>query len=136
MRANPLVQLGLSAAALLALGACSGSANSAASEGNARESPAPLRGCEMRELTLDGVDLVVSSNADGSLASIAIVGEASRENRTRALEEAEQRFGPIRRDDRTTTRVSKWGITVLTDPCGRPITAPPNATASPAASPP
>jgi hypothetical protein len=71
-------------------------------------------------MDLDGAQVVVTSNLDNSLASVEIVKAPNAAARSRAVDDAIHLFGPVRRDTRTIARQSKWGLTTLTDPCGRP----------------
>ena len=87
-------------------------------------SPAPLRSCETRIMDFDGVQAVVTSNLDSSLASVEIVTAPDEASRRKAVDDAIHYFGPVRRDTRVTTRQSRWGLSTLTDPCGRPVPPP------------
>ncbi len=84
-------------------------------------SPAPLRACETRELNIEGTDLVLQSNIDGSLASITIVHASDNDTLDRSIHEVRKAFGDPHRDTRTVTHQSKWGIVAVTDTCGRPV---------------
>jgi len=75
-------------------------------------------------MDFDGAEVVVTSNADSSLASVEIVRAPNAAARARAVDDAIHWFGPVRRDARVMTRSSKWGLTTLTDPCGRPVASP------------
>ena len=75
----------------------------------------------MRELTLDGADLVVQANADGTPASITVIHAADDEVRAKAFQDARADFGDPRPDTRTQVRDYKDGLTQLTDMCGRPV---------------
>lgn len=75
-------------------------------------------------MEFDGAEVVVTSNVDTSLASVEIVKAPSASTRSRAVDDAIHSFGPVRRDTRVMTRQSKWGLTTLTDPCGRPVAPP------------
>jgi hypothetical protein len=98
---------------------------------SASASPEPLGSCESRIMEFDGAEVVVTSNVDTTLASVEIVKAPSAAARERAVDDAIHRFGPVRRDTRVMTRQSKWGLTTLTDPCGRPVapSPPPHSTA-------
>lgn len=75
-------------------------------------------------MDFDGAQVVVTSNVDTSLASVEIVKAPNASVRSRAVDDAIHLFGPVRRDARVMTRQSKWGLTTLTDPCGRPVAPP------------
>jgi len=83
----------------------------------------------MRELTLDGADLVVQANADGTPASITVIHAPSDEARAKAFQDARKDFGDPHLDTRTQVRAYKDGLTQLTDMCGRPVM--PNASSRP-----
>ena len=117
MRTHVLVLLTLAAVA-----GCGG--NRAQSSAEASPSPSPLRACETREVTLDGVDMVLQANIDGTPSSMTIVHAADRDAQDKAVEEARKLFGAPHPDARTMTHQSKWGIVEITDPCGRPVTIP------------
>lgn len=117
---------------LLALGALAGCGGTQhASQAQASSAPSPLRACETREVTLDGVDMVLQANIDGTPSSMTIVHAADRDTQDKAVEEARKLFGAPHPDTRTMTHQSKWGIVEITDPCGRPVT-PSSAAPSPA----
>jgi hypothetical protein len=75
-------------------------------------------------MDFDGAQVVVTSNVDTSLASVEIVKAPNAAVRSRAVDDAIHVFGAVRRDARVMTRQSKWGLTTLTDPCGRPVAPP------------
>ena len=75
-------------------------------------------------MDFDGAEVVVTSNVDTSLASVEIVKAPNPAARSRAVDDAIHAFGPVKRDTRIMTRQSKWGLTTLTDPCGRPVAPP------------
>ena len=112
----------LAALAACLLGAASGCVARHAETVSAAASAdlAPLHGCETRELTLAGADVVVSANADGTLATVAVAGATAARDRAAALREALRVFGPVRRDTEIVARQSKWGLVTWTDRCGRP----------------
>lgn len=115
---------------LALLAACSGHAqNDASPAPNA--TPSPLAACEIRELNLDGADLVVQANLDGTAASITVVKSPDDDVRTKAFQDAVKFFGTPRPDTRTQTRQYKWGLTQLTDMCGRPVIGSPSPAPSP-----
>ena len=97
-------------------------------------SPDALRSCEVREFSLDGADLVVQANVDGTPASIVVIRAPSEDARVKAFQDARKAFGDPKPDPRTEVRQYKDGLTQLTDLCGRPVMpgASPAATASPA----
>jgi hypothetical protein len=111
-------------ALLIAVGGCSSSQRSAASA-TAAPSPgaSPLGSCETRVTIIDGAQVVVTSNVDQSLASVEIVKAPDRATAARAVDDAVHQFGPLRRDSHVVLRQSKWGLSTLTDPCGRPVPA-------------
>ena len=75
-------------------------------------------------MTIDDVEVVVTSNINQSLASVEIVGGApDRAAAARAVDDAIHEFGPVRRDGHVVVRQSKWGLSTMTDPCGRPVPA-------------
>lgn len=115
MRAFALVALAL--APLLA--GCNGH-RSDASASNAEL--APLAPCESREITLDDADVLLTSNADSSLASVHVRGTTNDAIRRDVLKDVYRTFGTIRIDTSVIARTSKWGLTTWTDRCGRPIT--------------
>lgn len=108
--------------ALLSLAGCG--AQHQSGDAQASASPLPLRACETRELTLDGVDMMLQANIDGTPAAITIVRAPDRDSQDKAVEEARKIFGVPHADTRTTQHTSKWGIPETTDPCGRPVTTP------------
>lgn len=122
-----------SVAALSLLAACTGSrADDAASASpSPLASPAPLRACETRELTIDGADVVVQANVDRTLGAIVVAHADDDTIRTHALADAAKLFGEPHPDTRTTQRQSKWGLIQITDPCGRPVSPPPIKTSEP-----
>lgn len=120
-----------SVAALSLLAACTGSrADDAASASpSPLASPAPLRACETRELTIDGADVVVQANVDRTLGAIVVAHADDDAARTHALADAAKLFGEPHPDTRTTERPSKWGLVAVTDMCGRTVT--PSSSATP-----
>ncbi len=81
-----------------------------------------LAPCESREVSLDGADAVVTSNADSTLASVHFVDGASVAARRQALVTMYRAFGTIHVDTGLVARSSKWGLATWTDRCGRPVT--------------
>ena len=104
-------------AVIVAAAGCSSARNASSAQD---ATPAPLAACETRELDVDGADVVVSSNADASLASVRVVEAPDAATREAAVTDVERFFGPVRRDARVIARPNKWGLTTLTDACGRP----------------
>ena len=105
-----------------------GCASRSASEGTRSSpspmaSPSPLGSCETRVMVVDGAEVVVTSNIDQSLASVEIVNAPDRTAAARAVDDAVHEFGPVRRDSRVEVRQSKWGLSTMTDRCGRPVPA-------------
>ncbi len=82
----------------------------------------PLTPCESREITLDGGDVLLTSNADSSLASVHVRNAANDAIRRDVLRDVYRTFGAIHIDTETIARSNKWGLTTWTDRCGRPIT--------------
>ncbi|HKU81776.1 MAG TPA: hypothetical protein VJP76_06355 [Candidatus Tumulicola sp.] len=78
-----------------------------------------LRPCETRTVTLDGADVVVAANADGSVATIAV--PTSAPSAAEALRQARAVFGLPRVDTQRVAHQSKWGLVIWTDRCGRPV---------------
>jgi hypothetical protein len=73
-------------------------------------------------MEIDGVQAVVTSNIDNSLASVEIVKAPDAATRANAVDDAIHYFGPVKRDARVITRQGRWwGLPTLTDPCGRPV---------------
>jgi len=108
------------AVVLLLAAGCSSAHNAA----DTSASPATLGSCESRIMEFDGAELVVTSNVDTSLASVEIVKAPNAEARLRSVDDAIHSFGPVRRGTRVMARQSKWGLSTLTDPCGRPVAPP------------
>ena len=116
MRANALVPI-----ALFAIVGCAGSHAESDAAPSPSASPDALRSCEIREFSLDGADLVVQANADGTPASIVVIRAQSDDARARAFQDARKAFGDPSPDPRTEVRQYKDGLTQLTDLCGRPV---------------
>jgi hypothetical protein len=74
-------------------------------------------------MVIDGAQVVVTSNVDQTLASVEIVTAPDRASAARAVDDAVHEFGPVRRDSHVEVRQSKWGLSTMTDPCGRPVPA-------------
>jgi hypothetical protein len=104
---------------ILFLPACSNAHNAASS--NASASPGPLRACEVREVAFASGNAVVTSNADGSLASVKVTDARDAAANAGALADAKRIFGPIRVDKHVVAHQLKWGLTTYTDRCGRPV---------------
>jgi hypothetical protein len=64
---------------------------------------------------------VVNANADASLASVRVVRAESGAARSRVLASVYRAYGRAHLDTGVVARQSKWGLTTLTDPCGRPV---------------
>ena len=82
----------------------------------------PLAACESREITLDGADVLLTSNADSSLASVHVRNVTNDALRRDVLRDVYRTFGVIHVDTETVAKSNKWGLTTWTDRCGRPIT--------------
>jgi hypothetical protein len=82
-------------------------------------------------MVLDGVQAVVTSNVDGTLAAVDVVHAPSAAVREKAVDDAIHYFGAVRRDTRVMQRQGRWGLSMLTDPCGRPVAATPSSSPSP-----
>jgi hypothetical protein len=122
VRANALVPV-----ALIAIAGCAGghadNASSPSAEASPTSSPSleSLRSCEVREFSLDGADLVVQANVDGTPSSIVVIRAPSDDVRVKAFQNARKDFGDPKPDPRTEVRQYKDGLTQLTDLCGRPV---------------
>jgi len=116
VRTNALLSV-----ALFAIAGCAGGHTDSDASPSPADSPAPLRSCEVREFTLDGAELVVQANADGTPASIVVVRAPSDDVRAKAFQDARKDFGDPSPDPRTEIRDYKDGLTQLTDMCGRPV---------------
>jgi len=81
-----------------------------------------LQPCESREITLDGADVLLTSNADSTLASVHVADSASEAVRRDILKDVTRTLGAIHIDTGVVERTTKWGLTTWTDRCGRPIT--------------
>ena len=113
MRPRALLALALA----VATAGCGGQRHAAVSK-----DLSPLAPCESREITLDGSDVLLTSNADSSLASVHVRNAANDAMRRDVLRDVYRTFGGIRIDTETVARSNKWGLTTWTDRCGRPIT--------------
>jgi hypothetical protein len=82
---------------------------------------APLTPCESREISFDGADVLLTSNADSTLASVH-VRDSNEAVRRDVLKDVYRTFGSIHIDTDVVARTSKWGLTTWADRCGRPIT--------------
>lgn len=109
---------------LIALAGCASARHAGAASENAADFTA-LQPCETRTLMFDGATVVVTANADGSVASIAVPGNAP--SRAQALRQARAAFGAPRVDLERVARQSKWGLVTWTDRCGRPVRSAPAA---------
>jgi hypothetical protein len=111
-------------ALIVAIGGCSSSqraSETASASASPSPTPLPLGSCETRVMVIDGVEVVVTSNIDQTLASVEIVKAPDRTAAARAVDDAIHEFGPVRRDSHVEVRQSKWGLSTITDPCGRPV---------------
>lgn len=116
--------------ALLLLAACGGG-NSNRDENASPSpdaSPAPLRSCEERQLNVDGAQVSVQANIDGTPAQIVVLHATNDDVRAKAYQDARKMFGDPHPDTRTQTKQFKWGMVQLSDMCGRPVM--PNASPS------
>ncbi len=104
------------------MAACS-PARHAGAAAAASASPAPLLSCETRTVDVDGAQVLVTSNADASLASARVLSATDLAAAGKAVAQVTREFGPMRTDTRVVERPNKWGLTTLTDPCGRPLPA-------------
>lgn len=77
----------------------------------------------MRDLTLDGADVVVQANVDGTVDSIVVARAPNDDAREKALADARADFGDPKPDTRTKIQGLKDGLTEMTDLCGRPVTS-------------
>jgi SOS-response transcriptional repressor LexA len=87
----------------------------------------------VRTLTLDGAEIVVQANADGTPASIVVVHAPDEATSERAQADASRYFGEPKPDTRTRIQGIKDGLSQVTDYCGRPVipTATPSVSPSP-----
>jgi hypothetical protein len=114
---------------LVAFTACSArhrEAASAVAVSDAFASQAPLRACDSRTFDAGGVSVTLTSNVDASLGAVRL-SDGDPVVRSQVLAAIRQRFGVVKNDPRVQTRPNKWGLTVLMDPCGRPIDRSPSA---------
>ena len=105
----------------LLLAGCTSSRHAAAAS---KPALSPLAPCESREISLDGTNAVVTSNADSTLASASVVNAANAASRREALAAIYRAFGKIHVDTDLVARSSKWGLATWTDRCGRPAAVP------------
>jgi hypothetical protein len=84
----------------------------------------------VRGLSIDGAELVIQANADGTPASIVVVRAPSDDVRIKAFQDARKDFGDPNPDPRTQVREYKDGLTQLTDLCGRPVMPSPSPAAT------
>jgi hypothetical protein len=120
MRVRGEARLLAACAAAALLCACGG--NHAAATGSLT---ATLQPCETREVSVDGATLVLHANADAKLGTIEVASAPDVTQRAAALADIEKTFGPPHPDNRVMQRPGKWGLSVLTDPCGRVATPAP-----------
>jgi hypothetical protein len=117
--ARHVVWLGL----VLALAGCSArhqAAGSAVAVADAVAALTPLAPCDTRTFSAGGADVTLIANLDGSLGSVRIQ-EADSALQAQILDSVTRRFGAAKRDPRVQSRPNKWGLNVLVDACGRPI---------------
>ncbi len=108
---------------LIAVTACSAkhrAAAAAAAVSDAVGSQPPLKACDLRTFDAGGIAVTLTSNVDASLGGVR-VSDGDPVIRAQILEAIRQRFGVVKSDRRVQTRPNKWGLTVLIDPCGRPL---------------
>ena len=108
----------LALALAVATGGCGGERRSAA----ASKDLSALTPCESREISLDGADVLLTSNVDSSLASVHVRNASNDSVRRDVLRDVYRTFGVVHIDTETVARSTKWGLTTWTDRCGRPIT--------------
>jgi hypothetical protein len=72
-----------------------------------------------------GVDLTIESNANGTLASIRVIGAPDDAQERSAVAFVEHTLGTPSPDPRQIERPWHLGLTQLTDPCGRTVTPSP-----------
>jgi len=125
VRANDLVLV-----ALIVPAGCAGGHTAQSTSPSPQPTLAALHSCEIREFSLDGADLVVQANADGTPASIVVVRAPDDEARIKAFQDARKAFGDPKPDPRTQILQLRDGLTQLTDMCGRPVMASPTPAAS------
>ena len=114
---------------VVAFTACSArhqAAASAAAVSDALAAQPPLLACDSRTFDAGGVNVTLTSNVDASLGSVRL-SDSEPAVRAQLLAAIRQRFGNVKNDPRVQTRPNKWGLTVLIDPCGRPIDRSPSA---------
>jgi hypothetical protein len=108
---------------LIAFTACSArhrEAANAVAVSDAVAAQPPLKACDSRTFDAGGVNVNLTSNVDASLGSIRL-SQTNPVLRAQVLGAIRQRFGVEKSDRRIQTRPNKWGLTVLIDPCGRPL---------------
>lgn len=112
---------------MLVTAACSNAHGAATSQASAAAavapSPEPLHACEVREVDFDAGRAVVSSNADGSLATVRVIEAKPSKAAAQVTRDAVRRFGPIR-IDRTIVphKLNMGSLTTYTDRCGHTVT--------------
>jgi hypothetical protein len=114
----------------LLLAACNSTHNDDTNS-NATPTPVPLRSCESRELVLDGVDMVLLANVDGSVDRVTVLSSPNEDASSKALNDERKIFGETRPDTRTQTRPFKQGLVQVVDMCGNPATFNPPSTPTP-----
>ncbi len=102
--------------------ACTGGSRSGSGNASLTQT---LQPCETREVTLDGTTLVLHANADAKLGTIEVASAPGDAQRAAALADIQKTFGAAHPDNRVVQRPGKWGLSVLTDPCGHVVTPAP-----------
>lgn len=90
-----------------------------------------MRSCESREIVVDGVDMVVLANVDGSVDRVTVLNSPSDDATTKALDDEKKMFGETHPDVRTQTQQFKDGLVRVVDMCGNPATFNPPASPTP-----
>jgi hypothetical protein len=72
-------------------------------------------------MVIDGAEVFVQANIDGTPAQIVILSAPSDDVRAKAYQDAIKTFGDPKPDTRTQTRQYKYGLVQTTDMCGRPV---------------
>lgn len=96
--------------------------------------PSPLKSCEARQITLDGVSLMIQANVDATVGRITILDSPNEETTAKALLEEKRLFGEMKPDSRTQTQAFKDGLVKIVDMCGNPATFNPPASPTPSPS--
>ncbi len=129
MRAYALLSIAL------ALTACSNTQqNRQTASPTPSGSPLPLRTCEARQLTLDGVDLLIVANVDATPGTVTVLHAPDEAAAQKALADEHKLFGQEHRDMRTQSRPWKDGLIQIVDMCGNLATYNPPTTPAPSPS--